>query len=81
MPKDNLIFLLNPKPTPFKRGSKFVSACSCPNSACSHRYAGNPSYMVRAGKAAVYGLYPSDEVDKNQISLKPAMEMKEDHFI
>ena len=31
--------------------------------------------MVRAG-IAVYGLYPSDEVDKSRISLKPAMEMK-----
>ena len=31
--------------------------------------------MVRAG-ISVYGLYPSDEVDKNRVSLKPAMEMK-----
>ncbi len=31
--------------------------------------------MVRAG-ISLYGLYPSDEVDKSRISLKPAMEFK-----
>jgi len=30
---------------------------------------------VRAG-ISVYGLYPSDDIDKSRISLKPAMEMK-----
>lgn len=31
--------------------------------------------MIRAG-ISVYGLYPSDKVDKRRITLKPAMEMK-----
>ena len=31
--------------------------------------------MVRAG-ISIYGLYPSDEVDKNRVPLKPAMGLK-----
>lgn len=31
--------------------------------------------MVRAG-ITIYGLYPSDEIDKSRIALKPAMELK-----
>ncbi len=31
--------------------------------------------MVRAG-IAIYGMYPSDEVDHNSVKLTPAMEIK-----
>ena len=31
--------------------------------------------MVRAG-IALYGLYPSEEVDKNRVRLRPVMELK-----
>ena len=36
--------------------------------------------MVRAG-IAIYGMYPSDEVDHNSVKLTPAMEIKKLHYL
>ncbi len=47
----------------------------CSNSAGILEMSGACLNMVRAGIIS-YGLYPSDEVDRKAISLKPAMELK-----
>ncbi len=57
-----------------KRGIK-VPICHCSNSAgiLDMKEAGMDA--VRAG-IAIYGLYPSEEVDRKTVSLKPVMELK-----
>lgn len=47
----------------------------CANSAAIIRYPGMSLNMVRAG-IIIYGLYPSEEVNKNIIHLKPVMTLK-----
>lgn len=47
----------------------------CANSAGIIENIGRDLEMVRAG-ISIYGMYPSDEVDKTDIILKPALELK-----
>lgn len=49
--------------------------CHAANSAALIDYPGSHLNMVRAG-IILYGLYPSDEVSKQKISLKPVMSFK-----
>lgn len=57
-----------------KRGVE-IPICHCANSAAIIDMKEVSMDMVRAG-ILIYGLYPSDAVDRNEISLKPAMELK-----
>lgn len=57
-----------------QRGTEF-SICHCANSAAIIDMPETAMDLVRAG-IAMYGLYPSDEVKKERVSLKPAMELK-----
>ena len=47
----------------------------CANSAAIIRYPGMTMNMVRAG-IIIYGLYPSEEIDKNILRLQPVMRLK-----
>lgn len=47
----------------------------CANSAGIIESIGTELTMVRAG-ISIYGMYPSDEVDKTAVQLRPAMELK-----
>ncbi|MGN0205007.1 MAG: alanine racemase, partial [Coprococcus sp.] len=47
----------------------------CANSASIIRYPGMSMNMVRAG-IIIYGLYPSEEIDRNILRLKPVMRLK-----
>lgn len=49
-----------------------VKYCHCSNSAALIRYRAANLDMVRAG-ISIYGLYPSDEMEHDSITLKPAM--------
>ena len=53
----------------------FVKYKHCSNSAAIIDLAKDHMNLVRAG-IILYGLWPSDEVDKNRIDLKPVMELK-----
>ncbi len=57
-----------------KRGIE-IPLCHCSNSAGIIEGIGAELEAVRAG-ISIYGLYPSDEVDKNKISLIPALSWK-----
>lgn len=57
-----------------KRGVYFKLKHTC-NSAGIIELENNHFDLVRAG-IIMYGLYPSEEVDKNRVALKPAMEIK-----
>lgn len=72
--------------TQFERYQEFLSylkeygvtipVCHCSNSAgIVENLDSNQMDMVRAG-ICIYGLYPSDEVDRNRVKLTPAMEIK-----
>ena len=53
-----------------------IPICHCSNSAgIVESLESNHMDMVRAG-IAIYGMYPSDEVDHNSVKLTPAMEIK-----
>lgn len=53
-----------------------IPICHCSNSAgIVEDLASNHMDMVRAG-ICIYGLYPSDEVDRSRIKLTPVMEIK-----
>ena len=56
------------------RGIKFP-LCHCANSAAIIDMPEAGMDLVRAG-IAIYGLYPSEEVEKDRIKLRPAMELK-----
>ena len=53
----------------------FIPVKHVANSAAIIQYPNLHLNMVRPG-IILYGLYPSNEVDKNLIDLKPAMELK-----
>lgn len=57
------------------RAGMSFDLCHCCNSAGIMELPEAHLDMVRAG-IALYGLYPSDEVDKSRIALKPAMTLK-----
>ncbi|HIT66772.1 MAG TPA: alanine racemase [Candidatus Merdisoma merdipullorum] len=57
-----------------ERGVRFP-LCHCANSAAIIDMPETQMNLVRAG-IAIYGLYPSEEVVKEQLSLRPAMELK-----
>lgn len=69
----------------FKRFTEFLSHLDQKGIAIPLRHAANSAAiidmpethlnMVRAG-ISLYGLYPSDEVDKSRVTLQPAMEIK-----
>jgi len=52
-----------------------VPICHSANSAGIIEYPESNMDVVRAG-ISIYGLYPSEEVDKNKVELKPALELK-----
>lgn len=52
-----------------------ISICHCSNSAAIVDMQEANMDMVRAG-IMIYGMYPSDEVKKEKVLLKPAMELK-----
>ena len=58
-----------------KREKIEFNLCHAANSAAIIDLPQSHFDMVRAG-IAMYGLYPSDEVDKTKVNLKPAMELK-----
>ena len=49
--------------------------CHCANTATIIDMPENRLDMVRAG-ISIYGIYPSDEVDRTHVALRPAMELK-----
>lgn len=51
-----------------------VEICHCSNSASIMELPSEHMNMVRAG-IILYGLYPSDEVDKNSLDLRPVMSL------
>lgn len=58
-----------------ERNGVHIPVKHCANSAAIIRYPGMSMNMVRAG-IIIYGLYPSEEVDKNILHLQPVMRLK-----